>query len=187
VAATAFPELIRELIREMMNGRVGADVPGEWVPLMLDEMERSARDERFVVMGDGPASKRELFPVVVIGAGRSGVLASIRSSGRSFLPPSSHDRRPGRARVECDVIVSARGRCDNDLLVPIEVRGGRTWIRACPSSDRVLPPWCPVDDRDSGARSRTSTISSSSRLDQQRRPGHDWSRIGLRCRLAAHA
>ncbi len=66
-----------ELIQEMMSWLVCEDVPEEYVPMMLEEMEL-----------DGPiragststrvTRRAAAFPVVVIGCGQSGLLAGIR-------------------------------------------------------------------------------------------------------------
>ena len=66
-----------ELIREMMSWLVCADVPDEYVPMMLEEMELDGVDARQVEI-DATAAARAAFPVVVIGCGQSGLLAGIR-------------------------------------------------------------------------------------------------------------
>jgi 4-hydroxyacetophenone monooxygenase len=65
------------LIREMMSWLVCEDVPEEYVPMMLEEMELDGTDARRVTV-DVPASAKAEFPVVVIGCGQSGLLAGIR-------------------------------------------------------------------------------------------------------------
>jgi 4-hydroxyacetophenone monooxygenase len=66
-----------ELLHEMMTWLVCEDVPEEYVPLLLEEMELDGRDARRVEpVGD--AADRAAFPVVVIGCGQSGLLAGIR-------------------------------------------------------------------------------------------------------------
>jgi 4-hydroxyacetophenone monooxygenase len=66
-----------ELLGEMMRFLVCADVPGEYVPMLLEEMELDGSDARHVDVRADPAARAE-FPVVVIGCGQSGVLAGIR-------------------------------------------------------------------------------------------------------------
>lgn len=67
------------LLHEMMQVLVAAEVPEEYVPLILEELELDGVDARDVEWGDAvPAERREAFHVVVIGAGMSGVLAGIR-------------------------------------------------------------------------------------------------------------
>ncbi len=65
------------LVREMMSWLVCEDVPEEYVPMMLEEMELDGRDARKIEIGGGPDARAE-FPVVVIGCGQSGLLAGIR-------------------------------------------------------------------------------------------------------------
>ena len=66
-----------ELLHEMMSWLVCEDVPEEYVPLLLEEMELDGRDARRVEPA-GTADARAAFPVVVIGCGQSGLLAGIR-------------------------------------------------------------------------------------------------------------
>ncbi|HUR13301.1 MAG TPA: NAD(P)/FAD-dependent oxidoreductase [Mycobacteriales bacterium] len=61
-----------ELLAKMMAFLVCQEVPAEYVPMMLEEMELSGRDER------APAPKGTATDVVVIGLGMSGLLAAIR-------------------------------------------------------------------------------------------------------------
>ncbi|MFO0688372.1 MAG: NAD(P)/FAD-dependent oxidoreductase [Myxococcota bacterium] len=71
------PPPSEELIQEMMAWLVCAPVPGEYVPMMLEEMELDGSDSRAVVT-TSPAEARSALRVLVIGAGESGVLAGIR-------------------------------------------------------------------------------------------------------------
>ena len=66
-----------ELVHEMMTWLVCEEVPDEYVPMLLEEMELDGTDARRV---DVPldAAARAAFPVVVIGCGQSGLLAGIR-------------------------------------------------------------------------------------------------------------
>ncbi len=66
-----------ELLREMMSWLVVEDVPEEYVPMLLEEMELDGADARRVA-APADAAARESFPVVVIGCGESGLLAGIR-------------------------------------------------------------------------------------------------------------
>jgi len=66
-----------ELLHEMMTWLVCEDVPEEYVPLLMEEMELDGRDARRVEPVGNPAD-RAAFPVVVIGCGQSGLLAGIR-------------------------------------------------------------------------------------------------------------
>jgi 4-hydroxyacetophenone monooxygenase len=68
-----------ETIREMMCFLVGGDVPAEYVPMMLEEMELDGRDLRaFHWDREIPDELRRDAHVVVIGCGMSGLLAAIR-------------------------------------------------------------------------------------------------------------
>jgi 4-hydroxyacetophenone monooxygenase len=66
-----------ELLHEMMSWLVVEDVPREYVPLLLEEMELDGTDARRVP-GPSDDAARADFPVVVIGAGESGLLAGVR-------------------------------------------------------------------------------------------------------------
>jgi 4-hydroxyacetophenone monooxygenase len=68
-----------ETIHAMMGFLVGGEVPEEYVPMMLEEMELDGRDARHLHWdGDVSAAARRAFRVVVIGCGMSGLLAAIR-------------------------------------------------------------------------------------------------------------
>ncbi|MBV8462298.1 MAG: hypothetical protein JO368_03335, partial [Acidimicrobiales bacterium] len=66
-----------ELVHEMMGWLVCEEVPAEYVPMLMEEMELDGTDARRVPMA-GTTGDREAFPVVVIGCGQSGLLAGIR-------------------------------------------------------------------------------------------------------------
>lgn len=66
-----------ELLHEMMAWLVCEDVPEEYVPMLMEEMELDGRDSRRVDPVGTP-EERAAFPVVVIGCGQSGLLAGIR-------------------------------------------------------------------------------------------------------------
>jgi 4-hydroxyacetophenone monooxygenase len=75
-----------ELVREMMSVLVAQDVPEEYVPLVLEELELDGVDQRSVVLDPSiTTERREGFHVVVIGAGMSGILAGIRL-GQAGIP-----------------------------------------------------------------------------------------------------
>jgi len=66
-------------IHRMMNFIVAGEVPGEYVPMMLEEMELDGKDQRSDAWGDEvPLDARSRHPVLVIGGGMSGVLAAYR-------------------------------------------------------------------------------------------------------------
>jgi len=68
-----------ELLHEMMMFSLGQPVPPEYVPMMLGDMERSGLlGER--ARPSAPRAPRPGFSALVIGAGASGILASIELS-----------------------------------------------------------------------------------------------------------
>ena len=68
-----------ETIRKMMCFMVAGDVPAEYVPMMLEEMELDGIDVRRPHWSKQiPESEKHSLHVVVIGGGMSGVLAAIR-------------------------------------------------------------------------------------------------------------
>ena len=69
--------LSAELVHEMMTWLVCEEVPAEYVPMLMEEMELDGADARLVRAPLDPAAC-EAFPVVVIGCGQSGLLAGIR-------------------------------------------------------------------------------------------------------------
>jgi 4-hydroxyacetophenone monooxygenase len=69
-----------ELLHEMMTWLVCEEVPEEYVPLLMEEMELDGRDARRVEPV-GTTTERQALPVVVIGCGQSGLLAGIRLQG----------------------------------------------------------------------------------------------------------
>ena len=66
-----------EVLKRMMDWLVCEEVSPEYVPMMLEEMELDGRDQRGTAFVSDPAERAD-FPVVVIGAGQSGLLAAIR-------------------------------------------------------------------------------------------------------------
>jgi 4-hydroxyacetophenone monooxygenase len=64
-------------LKRMMDWIACADVPGEYVPMMLEEMELDGRDSRVTAYKSNPQARAD-FPVVVVGCGQSGLLAAIR-------------------------------------------------------------------------------------------------------------
>jgi len=68
-----------ETIRRMMSFLVAEEVPQEYVPMMLEEMELDGRDQRSDDWGpEVPRDNRDAHKVLVIGGGMSGVLAAYR-------------------------------------------------------------------------------------------------------------
>jgi 4-hydroxyacetophenone monooxygenase len=66
-----------ELLHEMMSWIVVEDVPAEYVPMLMEEMELDGVDARRV-QAPADVAAREEFQVIVIGCGQSGLLAGIR-------------------------------------------------------------------------------------------------------------
>jgi 4-hydroxyacetophenone monooxygenase len=81
------------LVREMMSWLVCEDVPAEYVPMMLEELELDGGDPRRVEV-DAPAEAKAAFPVVVIGCGQSGLLAGIRLQ-EAGIPFTIIEKNPG--------------------------------------------------------------------------------------------
>jgi 4-hydroxyacetophenone monooxygenase len=78
----------------MMGFLVAGDVPEEYVPMMLEEMELDGRDAReFHWQGEVPAQARRSFHVVVIGCGMSGLLTAIRLE-EAGLPYTVIEKNP---------------------------------------------------------------------------------------------
>ncbi len=69
----------RETLHRMMSFLVAQDVPEDYLPMMLEEMELDGIDHRSDAWGDEvDSAAREQHKVLVIGGGMSGVLAAIR-------------------------------------------------------------------------------------------------------------
>ena len=68
-----------EVIHQMMEFLVAAEVPQEYVPLMLEELALDGTDARDLSWVDEvDAATKAAFHVVIIGAGMSGLLAGIK-------------------------------------------------------------------------------------------------------------
>jgi 4-hydroxyacetophenone monooxygenase len=66
-------------VHRMMSFLVAQEVPADYVPMMLEELELDGVDRRSDRWGDEvPEAARTALPVLVIGGGMSGVLAAIR-------------------------------------------------------------------------------------------------------------
>ncbi len=84
-----------ELVHEMMNVLVAQDVPDEYVPMLLEELELDGSDVRDPHWEEGvPAEDKQAFHVVVIGAGMSGLLAGIRLA-RAGIPFTVIEKNAG--------------------------------------------------------------------------------------------
>jgi 4-hydroxyacetophenone monooxygenase len=85
--------LSAELVHEMMTWLVCEDVPAEYVPMLMEEMELDGTDARRVEQVGEPTG-RAAFPVVVIGCGQSGLLAGIRL-GEAGIPYTIVEKNAG--------------------------------------------------------------------------------------------
>ncbi|MEU9806700.1 NAD(P)/FAD-dependent oxidoreductase [Mycobacterium sp. NPDC050853] len=65
-----------DLVREMMNWAACEEVPNEYLPLILEELDLDGVDPRRAAPLD--SGHTDTLPVVVIGCGESGILAGIR-------------------------------------------------------------------------------------------------------------
>jgi 4-hydroxyacetophenone monooxygenase len=79
------PQPDAALLHEMMDVLVAGEVPGEYVPLLLEELELDGVDARAVDLSSVDPAVRAAAHVVVIGAGMSGILAGIRL-GEAGIP-----------------------------------------------------------------------------------------------------
>ena len=84
-----------DLVHEMMNVLVAGEVPDEYVPLMLEELELDGIDSRDPHPLDGlPPGAGSDLEVVVVGAGMSGLLAGIRLA-RAGIRFTVVEKNPG--------------------------------------------------------------------------------------------
>ena len=81
------------MLKQMMDWLAVAEVPDEYVPMMLEEMGLDGRDARADDLSCDPAARTDL-PVVVIGAGQSGLLAAIRLK-QAGIPFTVVEKNPG--------------------------------------------------------------------------------------------
>jgi len=80
-------------LKRMMDWLVASEVPDEYVPMMLEEMELDGRDSRDTELRSDPDARAH-FPVIVIGCGQSGLLAAIRLE-QAGLPYTVIEKNPG--------------------------------------------------------------------------------------------
>ena len=82
-----------DLLHEMMGWLVCEEVPFEYVPMLMEEMELDGSDVRRIAVPADEAA-RDAFPVVVIGCGQSGLLAGIRLQ-QAGIPFTIVEKNPG--------------------------------------------------------------------------------------------
>jgi len=82
-----------EMLKTMMDWIAVAEVGEEYVPMMLEEMGLEGRDARGDLLRSDPQDRKD-FPVVVIGAGQSGLLAAIRLK-QAGIPFTVVEKNPG--------------------------------------------------------------------------------------------
>lgn len=82
-------------LHRMMSHLVATDIPEEYVPLLLEELELDGHDARDLHWVDRvPEERRAGFHVVIVGAGMSGLLAAIRL-GRAGIPFTVVEKNEG--------------------------------------------------------------------------------------------
>ncbi len=82
-----------EMLKTMMDWIAVAEVGEEYVPMMLEEMGLDGRDSRGDELQSDPQARMD-FPVIVIGAGQSGLLAAIRLK-QAGIPFTVVEKNPG--------------------------------------------------------------------------------------------
>ena len=80
-------------LKLMMDWIAAAEVPDEYVPMMLEEMGLDGRDARGADLRSEPGARAD-FPVIVIGCGQSGLLAAIRLQ-QAGIPYTVIEKNPG--------------------------------------------------------------------------------------------
>jgi len=80
----------REELHEMINFLLGFDFPAGYVPMILEDMAFEGTDARaFRWNRSVSAGPKQAHPVLVIGAGMSGMLMGLRLEQPEFRSPSS--------------------------------------------------------------------------------------------------
>ena len=82
-----------ETVHRMMEFLVAGEVPAEYVPLLLEELELDGVDRRATPLPEVPTDAKAACDVVVIGAGMSGILAGIRL-GEAGIPYTVIEKDP---------------------------------------------------------------------------------------------
>ena len=81
------------LLKRMMDWIAAAEVPDEYVPMMLEEMGLDGTDPRSDELVCDSGARTD-FPVLVIGCGQSGLLAAIRLR-QAGIPFTVIEKNPG--------------------------------------------------------------------------------------------
>jgi 4-hydroxyacetophenone monooxygenase len=74
-------------IRNLMNFVAGAEIPGHYVPFLMEELALEGTDAKAAFTGETiPDAAKKNFHVLIVGAGMSGILAAVRlkQAGISF-------------------------------------------------------------------------------------------------------
>jgi len=83
-----------ETVRRLMNFLAGQEIPDSYVPFLLEELALDGSDTRAQTVFDGvSAEQRAEFPVVIIGAGVSGIAAAVRLE-QSGIPFTIIEKNP---------------------------------------------------------------------------------------------
>ena len=131
-----------ELLHEMMRWLVCEEVPAEYVPMLMEEMELDGADQRRVLVPADDAA-RDAFPVVVIGCGQSGLLAGIRLK-EAGIPFTIVEKNAGVGRDLVGELVPRRPRRRRQPLLLLQLRAER---RTGPSSSPGSPSSRPTSSR----------------------------------------
>jgi len=88
------PELSRETLRALMQFVAGAEIPDRYVPFLLQEMQIDGRSPRASTPRiDVADAHKQAFPVLIVGAGMSGILAGIELQ-HAGIPFTIVDKNP---------------------------------------------------------------------------------------------
>ena len=116
-------ELPREVLVEMMAFLAGKPLEGIMVPMFLEDMQFDGADSDAISWGDEVSDEaKAASPVVVIGAGLSGILAGIRLS-QAGLPFVIVEK--DRVRVVPGGRTSTRARASTSEVITTATRSSR--------------------------------------------------------------
>ena len=87
------PDISQDQLRRMMGLSVGAEVPAEYVPMVLDELRLGAEDTRAPRWQAARPAAAQEFKVVIIGAGIAGICAGVRLQ-QAGIPFEILERNP---------------------------------------------------------------------------------------------